>query len=57
MRMLLSDFVLIARHLRTAELPVELPTKFDLVINLKTAATLGPTVWLTVIALADEVIE
>ena len=47
----------VLRGAKPAELPIQLPTKFEMVVNLKTAKALGLTVSPSILLRADEVIE
>jgi ABC-type uncharacterized transport system substrate-binding protein len=47
----------ILKGAKAGELPIQLPTKFGLAINLKAAASLGLTIPPNILSIADEIVE
>jgi putative tryptophan/tyrosine transport system substrate-binding protein len=54
---MIQQLVKLFRGIKVADIPIEQPTKFELVINLKTAKALGLTIAESFLVRADKVIE
>jgi putative ABC transport system substrate-binding protein len=57
LEVMIRQLVELFRGIKVADIPIEQPTKFELVINLKTAKTLGLTIPESFLVRADKVIE